>query len=65
MAVEPDSSTRCYPCKGHCHSTIPRSKGHCLVVVAEGCGDTLLQSSGEVDGGLAAASSEPGTVLFG
>eukprot|EP00913_Durusdinium_trenchii_P022759 g21368.t2 len=42
-----------------------QSKGHCLVVVAEGCGDTLLQSSGEVDGGLAAASSEPGTVLFG
>ncbi|CAK8999482.1 unnamed protein product, partial [Durusdinium trenchii] len=28
-----------------------QSKGHCLVVVAEGCGDTLLQSSGEVDGG--------------
>jgi len=28
-----------------------QSKGHCLVVVAEGCGDTLLKSSGEVDGG--------------
>lgn len=24
-----------------------------MVVVAEGCGDTLLQSSGEVDGDLA------------
>ncbi|CAJ1347858.1 unnamed protein product [Effrenium voratum] len=30
---------------------VARSKGHCLVVVAEGCGDTLLKSSGEVDGG--------------
>ena len=28
-----------------------RSKGHSVVVVAEGCGDTLLKSSGEVDGG--------------
>lgn len=28
-----------------------QSKAHCVVVVAEGCGDTLLQSSGEVDGG--------------
>ena len=27
-----------------------RSKGYCVVVVAEGCGDTLLESSGEVDG---------------
>ena len=32
---------------------LPRSKAHCVVVVAEGCGDTLLESSGEVDGGLA------------
>ena len=32
-----------------------RSKGHCVVVVAEGCGDTLLKSSGEVDGGKLSA----------
>ena len=34
---------------------VARSKGHCLVVVAEGCGDTLLKSSGEVDGALASS----------
>eukprot|EP00438_Fugacium_kawagutii_P015590 Skav229723 [mRNA] locus=scaffold49:368398:371593:- [translate_table: standard] len=26
-----------------------RTKGHCVIVVAEGCGDTLIQSSGEKD----------------
>ncbi|CAL1164264.1 unnamed protein product, partial [Cladocopium goreaui] len=28
-----------------------RTKGHCVMVVAEGCGDTLIQSSGEKDAG--------------
>ena len=28
-----------------------RTKGHCVIVVAEGCGDTLIQSSGETDAG--------------
>ena len=28
-----------------------RTKGHCVIVVAEGCGDTLIQSSGEKDAG--------------
>eukprot|EP00438_Fugacium_kawagutii_P015593 Skav229726 [mRNA] locus=scaffold49:399186:411683:- [translate_table: standard] len=34
-----------------------QSKAHCVVVVAEGCGDTLLQSSGEVDGAVCLAAS--------
>lgn len=34
----------------HCLELM-QSKGHCVIVVAEGCGDTLLKSSGEVDGG--------------
>eukprot|EP00931_Biecheleriopsis_adriatica_P041482 TRINITY_DN23703_c0_g1_i1.p1 TRINITY_DN23703_c0_g1~~TRINITY_DN23703_c0_g1_i1.p1 ORF type:complete len:2979 (-),score=657.34 TRINITY_DN23703_c0_g1_i1:1-8937(-) len=35
----------------HCLQLM-QTKGHCVVVVAEGCGDTLLQScSDEVDGG--------------
>ncbi|CAE7656161.1 PFK5, partial [Symbiodinium pilosum] len=34
----------------HCLELM-QSKGHSVVVVAEGCGDTLLKSSGEVDGG--------------
>jgi 6-phosphofructokinase 1 len=33
-----------------------RTKGHCVMVVAEGCGDTLIQSSGEKDAGAKAAS---------
>ncbi|OLP82881.1 6-phosphofructokinase 3 [Symbiodinium microadriaticum] len=33
----------------HCLELM-QSKGHCVIVVAEGCGDTLLKSSGEVDG---------------
>ncbi|CAJ1461588.1 unnamed protein product, partial [Effrenium voratum] len=28
-----------------------RTKGHCVIVVAEGCGDTLIKSSGEIDAG--------------
>ena len=28
-----------------------RNKGHCVIVVAEGCGDTLIASSGERDAG--------------
>ena len=31
-----------------------RTKGHCVIVVAEGCGDTLIQSSGEKDAGSGA-----------
>ena len=37
-----------------------RTKGHCVMVVAEGCGDTLIQSSGEKDAGAKSASFADG-----
>ena len=35
-----------------------RTKGHCVIVVAEGCGDTLIQSSGEKDAGSRALTCD-------
>ena len=37
-----------------------RTKGHCVIVVAEGCGDTLIQSSGEKDAGAAPVAEKWG-----
>jgi len=46
----------------YCVSLV-KQKGYAVVVVAEGCGDTLIKSSGEVDGGGNKKLSDAGVWL--
>ena len=41
-----------------------RTKGHAVIVVAEGCGDTLIQSSGATDAGSVHGWPAPGAACL-